>query len=66
MSCLAYNSNASKDGEDGEALTVASYNLERDECTFSDEWFASQCALMGNGYYENGICYVASSEAPGR
>ena len=66
VSCLAYNSNASKDGEDGEPLTVASYNLERDECTFSDEWFASQCALMGDGYYENGICYVASSEAPGR
>ncbi len=66
VSCLAYNSNAAKDGEDGEALTVASYNLERDECTFSDEWFASQCALMGNGYYENGICYVAASEAPER
>ncbi len=59
VSCLAYNSNAAKDGEDEEPLTVASYNLDRDECTFTDSWFEAQCKLMGNGYYENGICYVA-------
>lgn len=49
--CLAYNS--------GEEETVASYDRTKDECSFTDSWYEVQCTLLGNGYYENGICYVA-------
>ena len=47
--CLAYNTNDS---------TVATYNRNTDECTFTDDWYSVQCGLLGNGYFENGICYV--------
>lgn len=49
--CLAYNS--------GEEEAVASYDRTKDECSFTDSWYEVQCTLLGNGYYENGICYVA-------
>ncbi len=49
--CLAYNTD--------EETAIASYDRTKDECTFSDSWFKTQCSLMGNGYYENGVCYVA-------
>ncbi len=60
VQCLGYNSDLAEDdkGADSAAGQMASYNLERDECTFSDEWFRARCTMLGNGYYENGICYV--------
>lgn len=51
LRCLAYNTD--------EATPVASYDRTKDECTFTDAWYESQCNLLGNGYYENGVCYVA-------
>lgn len=57
--CLAYNADNAKEGEDGEVVPqLASYDLAKDECTFSEDWFKTQCALLGNGYFENGVCYV--------
>lgn len=37
---------------------LATYDREKDECVFSAEWYQQQCSLMGNGYFENGVCYV--------
>ena len=47
--CLNYNT---ADGE-----TMASYDLAKDECTFTDAWYERQCWTIG-GYYDNGMCYV--------
>lgn len=47
--CLDYNTDTE---------TVASYDLAKDECTFTDTWYERQCASIG-GYYENAMCYVA-------
>lgn len=47
--CLIYN----ETGKD----PVASYDLAKDECTFTDAWYEQQCATIG-GYYDNGMCYV--------
>jgi len=52
ISCLAYNS--SKDTE----TPVATYDKNKDECIFTDEWYKQRCETMG-GYYENAVCYVA-------
>ena len=49
--CLDYN--------DEDKDPVASYDLASDGCTFTDEWYKNQCAALGNGYYENGVCYVS-------
>lgn len=38
---------------------VATYDQTKDECTFIDSWYSDHCALLGNGYYENGTCYVS-------
>ena len=54
--CEAYNS----DAELGTPL--ATYDRAKDECIFAPEWYQQQCALMGNGYYENGVCYVANQD----
>ena len=54
VQCLNYN-----DSE--EENPVASYDLTKDECTFTDVWYERQCNLMGYGYWENGVCYVAAS-----
>ena len=51
LQCLQYN-----DPDKGEA--AASYDRGRDECTFTDAWFASKCTLLDNGYFDNGICYT--------
>ena len=56
--CLAYNSTQAKE-DDEEEPQLASYDLNRDECIFSDEWFETRCTLLGNGYFENGVCYIA-------
>lgn len=47
--CLANNT---------DTVNVATYDKAKDECTFNDDWYKNQCGLLGNGYYENGICYV--------
>lgn len=57
--CLAYNANEMKE-DDAEAPQLASYDLKRDECTFVDDWFKTRCTLLGNGYFENGVCYIAA------
>lgn len=49
VQCLSYNETGKEE--------VASYNLANDECTFTDEWYKNQCELLGDSYYENGICY---------
>lgn len=54
--CEAYNSNASREGE--ESVVFATYDLTSDTCKFEDAWYEQQCKLLGNGYFENGICYV--------
>ncbi len=51
LRCLAYNTD--------EENKISSYDRAKDECTFTEEWYKTQCSLMGNGYYENGVCYVA-------
>lgn len=52
IQCLSYN-------EDGQE-PVASYDLVKDECTFTETWYKSRCAMLSDGYYENGICYSIS------
>ena len=54
--CLAYNTDVVKDGEQAEDF--ASYDLASDTCSFTDAWYTQQCSLLGNGYFENGVCYV--------
>ena len=49
IQCLNYNNS--------EETPVASYDLAKDECAFTDAWYEQQCATIG-GYYDNGICYV--------
>lgn len=51
--CLAYN-----DTESG-STPVASYDLNRDECTFTEAWYKMKCESLG-GYYEGATCYVAN------
>ena len=53
IQCLNYN--------EGEETPVASYDLAKDECTFTDAWYERQCATIG-GYYDNGMCYVGKEE----
>ena len=48
--CLEYNN--------GLETPVASYDLGRDECTFTDEWYRQQCEEKLGGYYEGSICYT--------
>ena len=52
LRCLSYN-------EADSDKKYATYDRTRDECTFTDEWYRNQCSLMGSGYFENGVCYVA-------
>ena len=54
--CEAYNS----DAELGAPL--ATYDRVKDECIFAPEWYQQQCALLGNGYYEKGVCYIANQD----
>ena len=51
VACLDYN--------ETDKEPVASYDLSKDECSFTDDWYKSKCSLLGNGYYENGVCYVS-------
>ena len=52
--CEMYNDAefATKDGK-----KYANYNVQKDECEFTDEWYKRQCTVMG-GVYENGVCYT--------
>lgn len=52
IQCLSYN-------EDDQE-PVASYDLASDECTFTEAWYKSRCAMLNDGYYENGVCYSVS------
>lgn len=52
IQCLSYN-------EDDQE-PVASYDLASDECTFTEAWYKSRCAMLNDGYYEKGICYSVS------
>lgn len=67
--CEAYNSNvvADKEGVDGtvNSALLATYDATTDECKFTAEWYQRQCQLLGNGYYENGVCYVAPETKTG-
>ncbi len=58
--CLAYNKDSVAEGEEGQ--TIATYDRAKDECILSEEWYTQQCTLLGNGYYENGVCYVAGTD----
>ncbi len=58
MTCLAFNSS------EGMSDAVAAYDATRDECVFSDAWYATQCQMLGNGYMVNGICYTKPYEPP--
>lgn len=49
VQCLNYNETGKEE--------VASYDLANDECTFTDAWYKTQCELLGDSYYENGVCY---------
>ena len=50
--CLAYNTG---DNE----TPVAQYDANTDTCVFSDTWYEQHCRFLGDGYFENGVCYVA-------
>lgn len=54
IQCLAYNA----DVDDGKTRDRATYDRNRDECVFSEEWYKERCSLLGNGYFENGVCYI--------
>jgi hypothetical protein len=51
--CLSFNS------DDEKAEKMATYNAARNECILSDKWYEQRCAMLGEGYFENGVCYVA-------
>ncbi|MBQ7949995.1 MAG: hypothetical protein IJ276_03370 [Alphaproteobacteria bacterium] len=48
--CEAYNAGAES--------PLATYNATTDECIFTDAWYQQQCTILGNGYWENGTCFV--------
>lgn len=52
IQCLSYN--------EDDKEPVASYDLASDECTFTEAWYKSRCAMLNDGYYENGVCYSVS------
>ena len=52
LTCLNYNADGQEDGD------MARYDAEKDECVFTDKWYEQQCLLLGEGYFENGVCYV--------
>ena len=58
--CLSYNKDSEAEGEEGQ--TFATYDRAKDECILSEEWYAQQCTLLGNGYFENGVCYVTGTD----
>ncbi len=58
--CLSYNTDTVAEGEEGKQ--IATYDRAKDECILSEEWYVQQCTLLGNGYYENGVCYVAGAD----
>ncbi len=37
---------------------MATYNETTDTCSFTEEWYEQRCAVLGNSYYEGGICYA--------
>ncbi len=64
--CEAFNSGVildedttDKDKDSKNSELLATYDLVKDECVFSVKWYERQCQMLGNGYYENGVCYLA-------
>lgn len=51
IQCLTYN--------EGLDTAIASYDLTRDECDFTEEWYRQRCEELMGGYYEGSACYVA-------
>lgn len=47
--CLDFNSD--------EENQIATYNADKDECVFTDDWYKRQCEMIG-GYYEGAVCWV--------
>ena len=52
MICLSYNDGAADDEE------IATWDAVRGICTFKTAWYERQCELLGNGYFEDGVCYI--------
>ena len=41
-------------------VKYATYDVAKDECVFTPEWYQRQCSLLGEETkYENGVCYVS-------
>lgn len=64
MQCLALNTDTTTTTDDeGNTVStgtpIAQYDATNDECILSDRWYAQQCSLLDNGYFENGVCYVS-------
>ena len=38
--------------------TVATWNPQTEQCTFTDVWYKTQCEEMLGGHYENAQCYM--------
>lgn len=49
VQCLNYN--------EADQEPVATYDLAKDECTFTQAWYEEQCQMIG-GTYDAGMCYV--------
>ena len=62
LRCEAYNAmledNVDDETSNAQSTRMAVYNENSDTCDFTDAWYRQQCTLLGNGYFENGICYV--------
>ena len=54
LDCLAFNDAGTEDSE----AQLARYNREKDECEFTEKWYEQRCNILGEGYYEDGVCYL--------
>lgn len=64
--CLAYNTDSAKE-EDSEVQQMATYNAQLDTCEFTLEWYQQQCSMLGEGFFENGVCYIKQNfKEPGQ
>lgn len=50
--CIGYNESDAFDD------TVATWNPQTEQCTFTDVWYKTQCEVMLGGHYENAQCYM--------
>ena len=55
--CLNYNTTGeANEAKDAGAGDMARYDAARDECVFTDAWYAMKCTSLG-GVWENSMCY---------